>query len=253
MLPPKNKVEAERMSWRRSLIMSINYATVMFRPDIAFGSTAISRFAINPNEHIEIIALQMLKYLDKTKQLGIAYSPGDDTITGGESERPEGWFDASWVNHDPVTKAKSVSGKLFRAFNGPIQWSSKGQQAQSVSSAGAELQSLISGVSDGISLRDFAYEANITQKHAMRLYTDNKAAVFIAEDATSVKRAKAESRHAIFLQECVEEGIFEVKHWPGKANVADMLTKWLARNEFEKHRAILLNLKAHRALGIQVD
>jgi len=82
------------------------------------------------------------------------------------------------------------------------------------------------------------------------MFTDNAAAVFIAEDAASVKRSKAEARHAIFMQECVEEGLFQMKHWPGKANIADILTKWLSRHDFERHRAILINMKAHRDLGL---
>ena len=84
----------------------------------------------------------------------------------------------------------------------------------------------------------------------MRIYTDNKAAVFIAEDATAVKRSKADSRHAVFLQEAVEECLVQMKHWPGSDNVADIFTKWLARNKFEKFRAVLINMHAHRKLGI---
>ena len=44
-----------------------------------------------------------------------------------------------------------------------------------------------------------------------------------------------------------------MKHWPGKNNVADMFTKWLPRNEFERYRSVALNLRAQRKLGIPVD
>ena len=44
-----------------------------------------------------------------------------------------------------------------------------------------------------------------------------------------------------------------MKHWPGKDNVADILTKWLPRNTFVKYRAIILNLAAQRKLGVPVD
>ena len=54
------------------------------------------------------------------------------------------------------------------------------------------------------------------------------------------------------MQECVEDGVFRMKHWPGDDNVADMLTKWLSRSTFEKYRAIILNLPAQRKLGIDV-
>ena len=49
-----------------------------------------------------------------------------------------------------------------------------------------------------------------------------------------------------------EEGIMELKHWPGKGNVADIGTKWLNRHDFEKYRAVLINMHAHRKLSIPV-
>ena len=54
---------------------------------------------------------------------------------------------------------------------------------------------------------------------------------------------------AVFMQECVEQGLFDVKFIKGKNNVADLLTKWLAKNEFVKHRNKLVNLKAQRRAG----
>ena len=54
------------------------------------------------------------------------------------------------------------------------------------------------------------------------------------------------------VQETVEEGIMELKHWPGKDNVADIGTKWLNRHDFEKYRAVLINMHAHRRLSIPV-
>jgi hypothetical protein len=102
-------------------------------------------------------------------------------------------------------------------------------------------------------VRGLASEGNIVQTEPMTIYTDNTAAVYIAEDAAAVKRSRADARAAVMIQDAVEEGLFRMKHWPGKNNVADMLTKWLARNEFVRYRAVILNLKAQRALGMPVD
>ena len=51
----------------------------------------------------------------------------------------------------------------------------------------------------------------------------------------------------------VEEGTFRMKHWPGSNNVADIFTKWLPRNTFQRYRSMLLNLPAQRKLGLPVD
>ena len=144
------------------------------------------------------------------------------------------------------------SMKIFRYCNGPVHWGSKAQQAQALSSAGAELTVLTEATGDGIAIREAAYELNLPQREPMKMFTDNRAAVFIGEDAAAVRKSKADSRHAIFLQETVEEGIMELKHWPGKGNVADIGTKWLNRHDFEKYRAVLINMHAHRKLSIPV-
>jgi hypothetical protein len=102
-------------------------------------------------------------------------------------------------------------------------------------------------------MRELANEVNIVQLEPTTIYTDNTAAVYIAEDAAAVKRSRADARAAVMIQDAVEEGLFRMKQWPGKNNVADMLTKWLPRNEFVRYRAVILNIKAQRALGMPVD
>ena len=146
-----------------------------------------------------------------------------------------------------------MSGKLLRYHNGPLLWSAKGQTSQAMSSTGAESNSLITGCVDAFHVRDLAYEFNIEQREPMKVYTDNKGAVFIAEDAEAVKRSRTDARGAIVLQDAVEEGIIQMKHWPGNDNVADIFTKWLPHNTFEKYRSVLLNLRAQCLLGIPVD
>ena len=185
--------------------------------------------------------------------MGYAFSAGSDQITGGESDVPEGWSDASWVVHDKKTKARSMSGRCYRMGNGPLHWTAKGQQAQAPSTASAEMRSIIEGIADGITLRELAYEYNIPQLEPMNIYTDNTAAVFISEDAASMKRTRADARGAVIVQDAVEEGTCQMKHWPGNNNIADIFTKWLPRNEFQRYRSMLLNLPAQRKLGLPVD
>ena len=142
---------------------------------------------------------------------------------------------------------------MERMCNGPIHWTAKGQQAQAPSTASAEMNSLMAGVADGINVRETAYELNIPQLEPMVLHTDNSAAVYMSEDAASIKRSKSDARGAIIIQDAVEEGTFRMKHWPGSNNVADIFTKWLPRNTFQRYRSMLLNLPAQRKLGLPVD
>ena len=40
------------------------------------------------------------------------------------------------------------------------------------------------------------------------------AAVFISEDAASMKRTRADARGAVIVQDAVEEGVCQMNHWP---------------------------------------
>ena len=112
---------------------------------------------------------------------------------------------------------------------------------------------MVDGLGDALYLRELAYELDIPQEKPLCLHTDNAAAVFIGDDATAAKKSKSDARHAILLQEAVEASLVRMKHWPGNNNVADMLTKWLPRNTFQRYRSVLLNLRAQRKLGLPVD
>ena len=131
--PPSTKSETARMSLTRSIVMSLMYAALTWKPEIVFHVVTLTRYNVYPSEKVYVLALQILKYCIRTKYLGIGYSPGDDMITGGSSDVPDGWCDASWVVHDPQTKARSMSMKIFRYCNGPVHWGSKAQQAQALS------------------------------------------------------------------------------------------------------------------------
>ena len=45
---------------------------------------------------------------------------------------------------------------------------------------------------DGIAIREAAYELNLPQREPMKMFTDNRAAVFIGEDAAAVRKSKAD-------------------------------------------------------------
>ena len=249
---PMNRAERDQVKEVRSLVMAINYAAIEFRPDVSFWASTYARFMEYYDDTLRELVLQTLKYLIKTQHMGIAYSSGSDDITGGES-RPDAWMDSSWVVHEKDSKKKSMSGRVYRYANGPLMWSSKSQRNQGGSSAAVELNALVEGLGDALFLRELAYEYDIPQEKPLCLHTDNAAAVFIGEDAAAAKKSKSDARHAILLQEAVEAGLVRMQHWPGNNNVADILTKWLPRNTFQRYRSVLLNLRAQRKLGLPVD
>ena len=133
-------------------------------------------------------------------------------------------------------------------MDGPIIVKSSGQRWQAITSTDSETHGLSQAMYEGIPVRGYAMESGIPINEPTLLESDNQGGVCIGRNATSMNRARATAMRAVFMQECVERGWFDLKHKPGVDMTADVLTKWLGRNQFEKHRAKLINIKGQRAL-----
>lgn len=109
---------------------SLMFSMVETRPDIAFATSVVSRFAKNPShQHTEAVKT-ILRYLKATKTTGITYGGegGDLTI--------KGYSDSDWAgNH---STRKSTSGFIFMLNGGPVSWCSRRQATVALSSTEAE-------------------------------------------------------------------------------------------------------------------
>ena len=71
------------------------------------------------------------------------------------------------------------------------------------------------------------------------LHVDNRGAIELAKDRRSCQRSRHIARRSLKLREYVADGHIEVKYIDTRNNAADMLTKPLPREDFERHLAAL--------------
>ena len=138
---------------------------------------------------------------------------------------------------------------IFSWCNGPIFTKSVGQRWQSINSTDAETYALSQAMYEGISIRGHAAQFGIDQPRATKIRSDNSAGVQVARSAASMQRVRATAMRSVFMQECVERGMFDPVHFKGIDNTADVLTKWLPANEYRKHRNKLCNVRAQKRVG----
>ena len=85
----------------------------------------------------------------------------------------------------------------------------------------------------------------------IKVHTDNKAAYDLCHRFTSAQNSRHVDRKLFKMRELRGAGVVVVAHVPTELNPADLFTKVLSRQEFEKHRRIVLNIPAAEGIARQ--
>ena len=85
---------------------------------------------------------------------------------------------------------------------------------------------------------------------AIPVHTDSKAAYDLCHRFTSAQNSRHVDRELFKMRELRASdrgaGVVVVRHIPGDTNPADLFTKVLAKQPFEKHRKTVLNTSGDR-------
>ena len=73
--------------------------------------------------------------------------------------------------------------------------------------------------------------------------TDSKAAYDLCHRYSAAQHTKHIDRKMFKMRELRGAGCVTVRHLPGEKDPADLFTKVLCRQDFEKHRAVVLNTR----------
>ncbi|RVW12031.1 Retrovirus-related Pol polyprotein from transposon RE2 [Vitis vinifera] len=194
------------------------------RPDIGFSVSVVSQFMNNPTEKHMTAVIRILRYLKMTPGKGLFFQ----RTTKKEIEI---FSDADWAGS--VTDRRSTSGYCSFVWGNLVTWRSKKQSVVARSSAEAEFRAMAQGICEGIWLNRLLEELRVPLKHPMVLYCDNQAAISIAKNPVHHDRTKHVEIDRHFIKEKIEEGVFKVSYTPTNCQTADILTKALARVNFE--------------------
>ncbi|RVW88342.1 Retrovirus-related Pol polyprotein from transposon TNT 1-94 [Vitis vinifera] len=194
------------------------------RPDIGFSVSVVSQFMNNPTEKHMTAVIRILRYLKMTSGKGLFFQ----RTTNKEIEI---FSDADWAGS--VTDRRSTSGYCSFVWGNLVTWRSKKQSVVARSSAEAEFRAMAQGICEGIWLNRLLEELRVPLKHPMVLYCNNQVAISIAKNPVHHDRTKHVEIDRHFIKEKIEEGVFKVSYTPTNCQTADILTKALARVNFE--------------------
>ena len=217
-------LEGDEASLYRQIVGSILYLSNGTRPDISFSTGQLARFMSKPNSYHLSMAKHLLKYLRRTRSLGITYRPDKNT------QQWEAWSDATWGTE---SDKKSFQGYTVIWNGGAVTWSATRQKSTAQSSMEAEIMAASEGAKEMAWMEKIATDTATTITHTPILRVDNEAAVELAKTTKFHNRAKhIDIRHFFVRDDMVAEGRLKVVHVAGTEQTADVLTKALAWDKF---------------------
>ncbi|EDN03936.1 predicted protein [Histoplasma mississippiense (nom. inval.)] len=208
---------------------SLQYLVTSSRPDLAFAVNYLSRFNSRPNKDCWAAFKHVLRYVKKTKKMGILYRKE----IGKDGLNPVAYCDSDWAGADP--QFKSTSGYVIMINGSPISWRSQRQTSTAKSTTEAEYIAASEAACELVWLNDMLYDAGLLEgkgKICSNLQVDNKGAIDLAKGESLTRRSRhIEIRYHI-LRELVEKDEIELLHVGSTANKADGFTKPLAKPAF---------------------
>tara|TARA_R110002050_G_C8950037_1_gene513235 strand:- start:112 stop:3054 length:2943 start_codon:yes stop_codon:yes gene_type:complete len=224
----------QQVKFYQEIIGSLNYLCHASRPDIMIAVNILSRFLQAPREMHLQAALRIIKYLNAVPNFSIRYA-----------ELPNNLFllcafcDASFAA-TPYEDGRSTTGILIY-FNGSlIFWRSTRQSIISLSAMEAELQAIAQTVTELQWIRNVLHELSFSVT-SVTIFTDSEPAMkYLYQQAHVLKpRTRHLALRYHFVRKEIQEGSVVIKYIPSKKQRADMLTKPLARPQFEILRELL--------------
>ena len=228
----------------RSIVGKLNYLAQITRPDIAYATHQIARFSADPRQpHGEAI-LYLVRYLKKTRDFGLKFKPDP---AKGFTCYCDADFSGNWnrdfAADDPST-SKSRSGWAIFYANCPIIWASKLQSQVALSTTEAEYIAMSMALRDVIPIMSLVQE--MRERHFQvicskpyiycKVFEDNSGALELARLPKLRPRTKHINVCYHHFREHVRKGLIKIFPVSTEDQVADIFTKALPQNLFQRHR-----------------
>ena len=142
----------------------------------------------------------------------------------------EGYSDASWVTS--ASDNKSTSGWIFTIAKGAISWASKKQTCISHSTMESEFIALAAAGKEAEWLKNLLVDIKLWPQpmSSISLYCDSEATLSRAYNEVNNRKFRHISLRLEYVKQLITNGVICIAYVRSKKNLADLLTKGLARD-----------------------
>ena len=219
----------------RMLLGAVSHLCVWGRNDLKQATYLCARYQATPGiEHWKALR-HILRYLRGTINLEMVFGTrrfADDAVLAAQ-------VDSDYCGHAADTK--STTGYVIFMHGNAIYAESRKQRSTTLSTTEAELVAASDCVRmlryvRRVLIEDFEYDLPPTP-----LGEDNQGCIHLAHDGGDWKRKRhIRVANSYLYEECTIHKTVAIKYIPSADNVADMMTKCLPGDAFERHRNMLL-------------
>jgi hypothetical protein len=234
MQPDNNLLSEQNATVYRQIAGSAIYLSGCTRIDISEAARQLSKHMAKPGVSHFRHTKHLLRYLNGCRSAGIVY--GDDLNPLAPSQYRV-YTDSTWgTEHD----RKSVQGMAVVRNGGACCWFSNRQKSIALSSMEAEIMAASEGAKEVLWLNKLRDDLNENHPFVPTLYCDNQGAVTLLHDTKFHKKAKhIEIRYLFIREELVQKRKLVIQHIEGAKQPADILTKQLPAEAYERHKKVL--------------
>lgn len=213
----------------KQMVGSLMYLTAT-RPDMMYVVCLISRYMAKPKEAHMLAAKRVLRYLKGTLDLGVFYKRGVKDVLLA-------FTDSDYAGD--VDDRKSTSGYVFLMCEGAVSWSSKKQPVVALSTTEAEFVAAAACACQGVWMKRILNQLGHTNCKCISVLCDNNSTIKLSRNPVMHGRSKHIDVRFHFLRDLTRDGAVKLEYCGTNEQVADVMTKPLKLETFEKFRKLL--------------
>ncbi|KAK9734241.1 hypothetical protein RND81_04G125600 [Saponaria officinalis] len=185
----------------------------------------------NPTTSHWLAAKRILRYVKGTTTLGIFYRKGKNNL------RLVGFTDSDYAGD--LNDRRSTSGFTFMLGFGAVSWASKKQPVVALSTTEAEYIAAALCACQCIWLRRVLKHIEVEENNETMIMCDNNSTIQLSKNPVFHGKSKHIDVKFHFLRDLVNDGILTLSYCNSENQIADIMTKPLKLEQFEKLRGML--------------
>ena len=228
LFPRQNSADlpADRNMYQE-MIGSLLFISTLTRPDISAAVGILCRYSSAPKQCHFIAVKRVLRYLKGTQSHVLLVRPMSLELVG--------YADANWGND--VVDRKLTTGALLQLGGCAIVWKTHKQNMVALSTSEAECFAASDAVKQFLWVRHLLKELGLGQVEPTILHQDNQGDIVLS--TSGFRNAKHIAIRGNFMKSQVDAKTVKVAYCSTHDMIADILTKPLKRQAFERLRKAL--------------